>query len=155
MRALYPASGNISYALFFSVPSLLLFGISTPLFPYLLALSSVLLSPRWFLRETSFPASFSVQRLAVFGSARRGVPSSGRDSPALFPSGGHTFARAKSHLRGSPREGHASSHRLMSPSSLAFSLFRRREAREGDRLRAARTEDEIRLRRGVGIARRQ
>lgn len=97
-----------------------------------------------------FSASFSVQRLAVFGAARRGVPSNEpkRFSRHYFESGGHAFARAKSHLHGSLREGHALSHRLMS-----FLIFFKRKYEKETRAQGRESCDE--RRRHIEIIRKQ
>lgn len=88
-----------------------------------LILSATLL-PSFFLfalcTRSLFSLPFSRSSASLFSVPRDGVshPTSKRFARYYLESGGHAFARAKSHLRGSPREGHVSS-----PIFLIFSFF--------------------------------
>lgn len=129
-------------------------------------LPSLFLSLSWASRSPhsfSYPYSFVLFALStrslfslplfrssasLFSMPRDGTshPTSKRFARHYFESGGHAFARAKSHLRGSPREGHASSHRLVSSS---FFLT------DGNTRRKPARKDKSQLRRHTKIVRRQ
>lgn len=92
---------------------------------------------RSLLRGFPFPASFSVQRLAVFGSARRGVPSSERETRRHYSQVAGTLLHARKVISAGALA--RVTRRRIAPCvffvTLCFSLSTERNTRSRDSLR--------------------